>query len=108
MKQCENVGAVFCAEDYVLYEKEDAVYKDDIVSGQNEKILSVDKSAEHRVNVNCSILEVCNPQDYKYYKFAEKAPLTESSDITPVTDTKPEHNYYVEAMKEEKNDKKAV
>ena len=104
LKQCENVCAVFCAEDYVLYEKENAVYKDDIVSGQSEKILSVDKSAERRVNVNCGILEVCNPQDYKCYKFAEKAPLTESSDITPVTDTKPEHNYYVKAMKDEKND----
>ena len=30
--------------------------------------------------------------------------LAESKHMTPVTDKKPEHNYYVEAMKEEKND----
>ena len=30
--------------------------------------------------------------------------LAKSKDKTPVTDNKPEHNYYVEAMKEEKND----
>ena len=30
--------------------------------------------------------------------------LAESKDMTSVTDKKPEHNYYVEAMKEQKND----